>query len=161
MEIETFEPIRYDLLLELEKNALWAYRSLGDHRLLNITDGGEGVLGMRHSEETKQKMRERMTGENNHQYGAKNPETSARNHLLKTGTKGHWAGKSRSDETKRKMSEANKGKAPVQKLNEEAVRQLKADIKAGMWQSDAATKYGVSKSTVNGIVKGRRWAWVE
>jgi len=37
--------------------------------LVNMTDGGDGTKGYNHSEESKQKRRERMTGENNPQFG--------------------------------------------------------------------------------------------
>lgn len=161
MEIETTEPIPYGLLLELEKSTIWAYRELGGHDLLNLTLGGEGVVGMRHSEEMKAKMSKRVSGEGNPMYGTTSPETSERNHLLKTGSVGHWTGKERSDETKRKLSEANRGKAPAQKLTEDLVKKIKADLRDGMWQTQVAEKYGIAKSTANNIAKGRRWGWVD
>lgn len=161
MEVETTEPIRYDLLLELEKSTIWAYRELGDHDLLNLTLGGEGVLGMRHSEEMKEGMRRRMGGKGNPMYGTSNPATSERNHLSKTGKPGHWAGRERSEETKRKLSEANRGKAPAQKLTEEIVRCIKADITGGMWGTEIAKKYGIATTTVSNIRTGRRWGWVD
>lgn len=56
--------------------------------LRNMTDGGEGICGFRHSEESKQKNRESNTGSNHwsygirgeahHNYGKKNPDRSKR-----------------------------------------------------------------------------------
>lgn len=40
---------------ETEKEMIHQYRSVGA-RLLNVTSGGEGVIGYRHSEETRAKM---------------------------------------------------------------------------------------------------------
>ena len=62
-------------------------KDLGTGILHNKTNGGEGVSGLIHSEETKIKMSEARKGEKNHNYG-----------------------KTLSDETKRKLSEVNKGK---------------------------------------------------
>lgn len=60
-----------------------------DHysHLVNQTWGGEGVSGLIHSEETKQKMSESHKGEKN-----------------------YWYGKHLSEETKTKLSDAQKGK---------------------------------------------------
>lgn len=159
MEVETTEPIPYEVLLKLEQNTIWTYRML-DHELLNLTQGGEGVLGMRHTEEMKANMSKRVSGRGNPMYGTSNPEAAERNHLTKTGKPGHWEGKPRSEETKRKLSEANRGKAPAQKLTEGIVRAIKGDIENGMWGTEIAKKYGIAPTTVSNIRNGRRWGWV-
>lgn len=73
----------------------------------NLRDGG-GSNG-KHSEETKQKMREAQKGEKNHMYG-------------KTDEKCYWYGKTHTEETKQKMRETHIGKTPSdetrQKLSE-------------------------------------------
>jgi group I intron endonuclease len=52
----------------------------------NLTEGGEGTWGWKHSEEAKRKMRQ-----------------------AKKGKSSHWKGKTRSEESRRKMSRAKKG----------------------------------------------------
>ena len=66
--------------MEKQWIALYGRRDLGTGCLVNLTDGGEGAIGLLHSEEAKLKMS-----------------------LAKKG-------KPRSEETKRKMSLAKKGK---------------------------------------------------
>lgn len=55
----------------------------------NMTLGGEGLFGFKHSEETKSKMSERMMGNNYN--------------------KGHFKGRNHSEETKKKISLKNSG----------------------------------------------------
>ena len=55
----------------------------------NMTKGGEGLLGYKHTEETKKRMSERMLGN--------------------TYNKGHFLGKSHTEETKKKMSDKKVG----------------------------------------------------
>ena len=104
------------------------YRDYDHEYLTNCTWGGEGVSGYTHSEETKEKMKgrnpyagktseemeiigknisEKVSGEKNGMFGKK-----GKNH--------HMYGKHRSEETKQKISEANKGK----KLSEEHKKKL-------------------------------------
>jgi len=64
------------------------YSKWPQYRGMNLTDGGEGMLGFKHSEETKQNHREFMR---------KNPNR-------------HSLGKKHSEETRRKISAAKKGK---------------------------------------------------
>ena len=76
----------------------------------NYTDGGEGSRGFKHSEETKQKLSEILSGENSYNYGRKFSE----NHKRKIGesNKGYkkFLGKKHTEETKQKMREAQLGK---------------------------------------------------
>jgi group I intron endonuclease len=90
-------------LTEIEAFSLEAYCiqsygriDLGDGILRNRTDGGEGTSGLVVSEETRCKLSDMRRGEN-HPSRGKRGELSPR-----------W-GKPRSEETKRKMSEARQG----------------------------------------------------
>jgi group I intron endonuclease len=95
------------------------------HNLLNLTDGGEGIFGFRHSEEQKQKWSEMrrgsITGDKNPNYGkfgkdhpaygrVLSEETKQRLSQNKSGTGNPNYGKKISDETKQKMSDSQKGK---------------------------------------------------
>jgi hypothetical protein len=81
-DIEHKEAKKIEILL-IEK---YGRKNLGLGNLVNMTDGGEGALGVVVSEETRQKMSEKQK--------SKTP----------------MLGKTHSDETKQKISEANKGK---------------------------------------------------
>jgi len=76
-------------LKEKEFIALYGRKNLGLGTLCNLTNGGDGTPGIKRSEEYRLKLSERQ----------------------KDG-KAYWCGKKRSEETKKKISNANKGKSP-------------------------------------------------
>jgi len=67
--------------------------------LQNITDGGEGISGYKHTSETRKLLRDKNLGKPNHKLKGRIPWNKG-----KTGVQLF------DDETKRKMSEAHKGK---------------------------------------------------
>ena len=81
---------------ELEIKLIAEHKSNDRRYGYNITAGGEGSLGRKHTEEWKQFMRDRMTGDKNGFYGKKH-----------------------SDEMKKHWSEMKKGKGgkPVSKID--------------------------------------------
>ena len=70
----------------------------------NFTIGGNGVLGFKHSEETKKKISESKKGKNHLMFGKHHSEES-----IKKMSKAK-KGKKLSEETKKKLSKANKEK---------------------------------------------------
>ena len=82
---------------EIYMIAVFGRKDLGTGILHNKTDGGEGISGLVHSEETKRKIREANTG--------KTTSDETRRKISETSK-----GRTHSEETKRKMSEVMKGK---------------------------------------------------
>ena len=78
--------------------AVFGRKDLGTGILHNRTDGGEGLSGLVHSEETKRKVSDANKGRTQSEETRKK-----RSEALK--------GKTLSEETKRKMSEVRKGKS--------------------------------------------------
>ena len=76
----------------------------------NFTDGGDGISGYKHTEESKRKISEALKGENNPNYG-KTLSKETRKKISETlkGENHQMYGKTHSEETKKKMSEALKG----------------------------------------------------
>lgn len=70
---------------------------------MNMTDGGEGVFGLKHSRETRIKMSNSHKGKG---LGIDNPMFGKSN---------FWRGKKRSEETRRKLSELAKKRTPWNK----------------------------------------------
>lgn len=117
--------------LEINSIAEFKLKNNGNKPKFNFTDGGEGICGFTHSEETKKKISEANTGKNNPNY--RNPnnyrhseETKKKiskalagrrfseEHLRKlseahTDEKHYLYGKHRSEETKKKLSKINSG----------------------------------------------------
>ena len=117
------------------------FRSMGI-KLTNVTNGGAGVVGYKHtpesiqkrldamqgfshSEETKSKMREAHLGEKNHFFGRiHSEETKSRiSETKKAKPSKPWLGKPRSEETKKKIAQSLIGKTG-RKHTEEAKRKI-------------------------------------
>ena len=116
---------------------------LGTDILHNKTNGGEGVSGLIHSEETKIKMGEARKGEKNHNYGKTASEETrrkfseahkGRTHSEETKIKMSETRKGRtaSEETKRKMSDSSKGNtAWLGKTHSEETRRKLSELHKG------------------------------
>ena len=123
--IVLYEGLDWQTACDIEKNliAFYGRKDLGTGVLRNLTDGGEGVQGHRHTKESKEKMSRasagrRLTeeskkkiseahrGENHYLYGKKHTEDSK-----KRMSESH-RGSKHTDETKKKMSESRRGKKP-------------------------------------------------
>ncbi len=63
---------------EIEFIALYGRRDKKTGTLVNMTDGGEGTVGYRHTDETKEIIRESMTGSKNPNYGKERLDHSKR-----------------------------------------------------------------------------------
>lgn len=105
--------------LEIQEIARYGRKDLGTGILTNLTNGGEGVSGMIHSEETKKIMSEKKSGENNNFYGKTHSE-EARKKISeskkgKPGS-GNFRGKTHSEDTKKKISEYNINRSDKHKV---------------------------------------------
>ena len=86
-------------------------KNLGTGILWNLTDGGEGVSGLIHKEETKINHSKIMTGRKlTEEHKSKISAANKINNPGKFGVMHPFYGKERSEEHKRKISEAMKGK---------------------------------------------------
>ena len=103
-----FEDLAWEQAAEKEKEfiALYGRKDLGLGTLVNLTDGGEGTIGYRHTEEAKEKNRLASTGENNPWYKKERPDHSLKmqgdknpcfgrvgNKNPAFGKPGYWTGK--------------------------------------------------------------------
>jgi hypothetical protein len=113
------------------------FRDMG-YKLVNLTDGGEGVVGLKHTQETKKKMSISKTGVAGHKCAEETKERLRKINL----------GKKHSEETKKKLSEHNKGmqNSLGYKHTDEA------KIKIGL--ASKGNKYAV------GNTSRRKWVWV-
>jgi hypothetical protein len=107
--------IDWENACKIEKLLIEKYgrKDLGLGNLVNMTDGGEGVLGLIMSEETRQKLSEASKGNTNFLGKTHSEETRQK---IGEGNKG----KIKSEETRQKLSEANKGKT----LSEETKQKI-------------------------------------
>ncbi|MFN8996703.1 MAG: NUMOD3 domain-containing DNA-binding protein [Pseudomonadota bacterium] len=136
-------------------------------KLLNLTDGGDGSAGFKHSESTKEKLRLINTGK----------DCSHRKKRDVSGSKNPRYGAILTEETKAKISEGNKGKAG-QVWNENQILNLRAKknskvircVETGQifngGASEASKKLGQSKSNFRMAIKkgyrlhGHHWEYL-
>ena len=128
---EHFSPSRYDeqpVNRILQNNlsrylykVLWEVDDCSDNHLnqmeifyikkhdpkFNFTDGGDGISGYKHTEESKRKISEALKGENNPNYGKTlSKETRKKISEALKGENNPMLGKKHSKETRKKISEA-------------------------------------------------------
>ena len=104
--------------LEIQEIFKYGRKDLRTGILTNLTNGGEGVSGMIHSENTKKIMSEKKSGDNNHFYGKTHSEDARKKISESKKGKpgpGNFRGKSHSEEAKRKISDKLKSKPEDQK----------------------------------------------
>ena len=89
---------------EIEFIALYGRRDKKTGTLVNMTDGGEGTVGYKHTVKTKDIIRQSMTGAGNPNYGKKRPDHAEKMRVLMYGLRigeknpqfgktGYWKGK--------------------------------------------------------------------
>ncbi len=106
-------------------------RDLKKGSLCNLTDGGEiGPIGFKHSNESKRKISEAMSGEKHPTYGKHWPEETRRKmSLAKKGKPAHNKGKAVATSTKRKISVALSGeKHPMYGKHLSDITKLKISV---------------------------------
>lgn len=99
-QIITELPADWKVIGEHEKYWINFYNTFEDKNHYNLTEGGEGVSGWRHSEDFKKEQSKRMSGENNPMHGM-------------CGEKSPNYGVPRSKEVRDKISESQKGDKSV------------------------------------------------
>jgi hypothetical protein len=99
--------------IEMDLIKQYGRKAFGEGTLVNLTEGGDGQLGLKASEETKQKMSESHMGLNTWSKGrvmSEEEKQSRQDYMDKhvPFAKGHI----KSEETKRRISEKLKGRKP-------------------------------------------------
>lgn len=121
-------------------------------KLYNITNGGEGVGGYIHSNETRQKISRSNKGKLS---GNKHPMFGKGNTIL--GINNPFYGKKHSDDTKNKMSKKRTGsKNPRAKLDEKIVKDIKNNIN-NLSAKELADLYQIKTITIYKILDGTIW----
>jgi len=125
-----FENLSEEEALEKEIALISSWRSKGMD-LVNITKGGDGVSGLKHSDEARKRMSEiRKNNPNKYWLGKKlSQETLTKLSRVRKGRK-------HSEETRKKMSDAKKGKPPNNKTKPSLeTRKKMSDSQKKIWKN--------------------------
>ncbi len=140
---------------EQEFILLYGRKDQNKGTLCNYTDGGEGVLGLQLSAESREKMRIAQTGK------TQSPEQIAKRVIKMSGSGNPWYGKKFSEEYRQKLSIAKKGKKRdpelMKKLNEDTRKKV-IDINTGLIYNslgELAVAYNVHGSTAGRWLKSK------
>lgn len=159
-ELESYQ--NYNDVLIAEINWISYYTCNVSQYGYNLTAGGEGHTGHKHSLETKEKLRQKAIGRK----AAQSTKDLMSEH--RTGSNNSMFGKSHTETSKKKMGDSKKilkltqgernGKS---KLTEQQVREIKLLLKEGkLQQKEIAIIYNVWASTIQKIASGKNWAYI-
>ena len=145
---------------DVERFAIAKERALGKAEY-NITNGGGGVEGYKHSEEAKEKISEARKGRHHSEETRKKISELNKGKYISEETKRKISesnkGKHPSEETKRKLSEVHKGKTPWNKGKHpsEETRKKLSEASKGRHHSEEA------KKKMSEFRKGGHWKLVD
>lgn len=92
---------------------MFIINKIGLKNLKNLTYGGEGLSGYMHKQETKDKIRNSLIGKNTGREMSEDWKSKIKENNAK-----YWLNKNHSEETKRKLSNKNKGRELPERRNE-------------------------------------------
>jgi group I intron endonuclease len=154
-----------ELAFLVEAETINLYKRL-NIKLSNMTDGGEGASGYRHTEQHKQKMVGNQYGKLVKQNGFKgkthSDEQKAKWSETRKGVTSPRKGVTLSDETRSKISQARIGMIVKKRraLTDEQVREIRVLLPQHSIAA-LARKYGVGESTIRRLRDGERYAEVK
>lgn len=158
--IVLFNNLTEDEAKLLEQCYIALYNTTDKDKGYNITDGGEGVRGYKHTEEWKQKMSKARSGKNNPNYGKHLSEETKQkismNHADMSGKNNPFYNRTHTEETRQKMSEAKIGKY-AGKNNPKAKSIICITTNRVFFTvREAANYYNIDESGILKCCKGKR-----
>ncbi len=143
-------------LNQLEKFYIAHYREIGE--IYNLTDGGDGSSGFNHSEKTKKKMSKSQKG-NKNSLGYKHTEEHKRKLSETLKSNKHGIGHRHTEETRSKMSESHKGQIPWsagKHLSDETKRKISKALKGKNITLETRLKMSLAQSGSNNAMYGKK-----
>jgi antitoxin component HigA of HigAB toxin-antitoxin module len=170
-----FRDVDYDKAKEKEIEFINLYGRADFKKgpLCNKTNGGDGCLGLIHTEESREKMgapnrgkviskehREAISMFHTGKRHSEEYKIKMSNRMI--GEKNHMYGTKRSDEAKLKTSLANRGdKNKAAKLSSKSVLDIRRKYSEGnVTHQQLASEFGISKSNITSVLNRKTWATI-
>ena len=165
------DDISYEYAKEKEIEFIDIYKRKEDNgTLCNITKGGDGVLGLKHTEEARRKMGEPNKGKVISEWHRKRlsdlykgktipAETRLKMSQKALGENNPMYGKTISEETRqKKIASAKRGEDNFSsKLKTEDVLEIRKLSSEGVSQRQLAIQFNIAKSSIANIIKRITW----
>jgi group I intron endonuclease len=150
-------------LSEREKHYTERLKSNAPEFGYNARPNVNSNLGVKLSQESKERIRESKLGEKNPFFNKSHTKESRKKMSeSRKGKNSYWYGKELPDYVKKKISNTLKGKMsgennPVAKINYQIACEIRSHLDGGVAVKDIAANYGVSTSTIYNIKLNRSW----
>jgi group I intron endonuclease len=136
---------------------IWLYETYNTPHGMNLTTGGEGIPGYRHTEETKLSISKNLTGEKHHQFGK--PRTNEVKEKLRIAN----IGKKASAETRKKISQKGIGRTSgmlgKKRPPEQLVYRIILNTQSGIFYiglKEAESSMDITRNTLGKKLLGKR-----
>lgn len=159
------DQIDEELSFLVEHEAIIKYKAIGIN-LVNMTDGGEGASGYKHTEEHKQAMKGnefwKLVKQNGFKGKTHSDEQKAKWSISRKGTTSPRKGIVLDEMTRKKISESRKGFVDLKRRslsNDQVIEIRKMLITESI--ASIARQFGVGESTIRRIRNGERYGEVK
>lgn len=117
LHIVLFDGLNYEAACEMEQACIEEWKTNDRTCGYNITSGGDGFRGVKHSDETKKKISDKTRGKNNPRYGIPlSDEIKRKISESQKGEKSHCYGKIVPEYIRKKISKSKKGWKPSEEV---------------------------------------------
>ena len=154
---------REDELVGLEQKWIDGLGCVGESGF-NLCPAAGSCAGFKHSPETLAKrkgFRPWNKGLSGYRLRPKTPEQRRKIGDAQRGSRNHNYGKRIPESVKQKCRESYRGaQCHLAKLDDDRVRQIKLELSRGVRGADLARRYGVARTQISAIKKGKTWKHV-
>lgn len=155
--IKLFDNISEKRSFDIEKQLIYEIEKVSSGILINMTNGGEGISGYKHSKKSKKLISKNLKGIYRSRETKQNMSKSKIGYMNPSYNNIVYFDVFNDELPKKQYGEKN----PSAKLSEYNVIGIWGDILRGeLTQTEIAKKYNVEKTIISNIKRGKKWKYV-